>query len=237
MDTTQDGGREMDTSEELKMDTSEELSENASLKGGDVDAARDGGPADAPGARGDADPPAALPAGGARGLKLLRRKDARRLADDIRRDIGRVRRNLLKLYEGRGWEALGYESWRQCVGREFRQAQSHMYRLLDAARIERNISPEHDVGGVRESVLRPLGRLEAGRQAEAWGMAVGESGGGEPTARVIKAAVRRLLGEDEPDERHSERTAAMIRKWDPDRIRDLIGDLERHLREGGDGAG
>lgn len=72
---------------------------------------------------------------GGRGLKLLRRNDARKLADEIRRDIGRVRRNLLRLYEGRGWEALGYASWRQCVGREFKQAQSHMYRLLDAARI------------------------------------------------------------------------------------------------------
>lgn len=179
------------------------------------------------------------PDGGARGLKLLRRQDARKLADEIKRDIGRVRRNLLKLYEGRGWEALVYSSWRQCVGREFRQAQSHMYRMLDAARIERNISPEHDVSGVRESVLRPLGRLESGRQAEAWGMAVGEAGGGdaEPTARVIKAAVRRLLGEEEPGAVHADRTAAMIRKWEPDRIKALIGDLEKHLREGSEGGG
>jgi hypothetical protein len=66
---------------------------------------------------------------------------ARSLCERIRSHITDARALVLELHEKEGWKALGYESWRECVVAEFEQSQSYLYRLLDAAQIEKNISP------------------------------------------------------------------------------------------------
>jgi hypothetical protein len=73
---------------------------------------------------------------------------------------------ILEFYEGRGWEALGYGSWREPVVSEFQQCQSHLYELLNAAKVERNISAIAENNGkpIWESVLRPLAGLEPEEQ-------------------------------------------------------------------------
>jgi hypothetical protein len=73
---------------------------------------------------------------------------------------------VLEFYEGHGWEALGYGSWRERVVSEFQQSQSHLYELLNAAKVEKNISAiaENNDKPILESVLRPLAGLEPEEQ-------------------------------------------------------------------------
>jgi hypothetical protein len=80
--------------------------------------------------------------------------DARSLLERIRAHINDARTLVLELYERKGWLALGYNSWRECVVAEFDQSKSHLYRLLDAARAERFLFRRIDVREKRERVAR-----------------------------------------------------------------------------------
>jgi hypothetical protein len=53
-----------------------------------------------------------------------------------------LRETLLELYEGRGWEALGYESWRAYCLDRFQQKQAWFYQQVQAARMERILALE-----------------------------------------------------------------------------------------------
>jgi hypothetical protein len=66
--------------------------------------------------------------------------EARDSVEKINNHATQIRALVLDLYERRGWEALGYTSWRACVVSEFEQSQSRLYQLLDAARL-REIFP------------------------------------------------------------------------------------------------
>jgi hypothetical protein len=59
----------------------------------------------------------------------------------INQHLNGARDLLLDLYEREGWRALGYDSWRECVVAEFDHSQAHLYRQLQAARVERELSP------------------------------------------------------------------------------------------------
>jgi hypothetical protein len=66
--------------------------------------------------------------------------EARVLIEEIKTDISAVGAKLLELHEREGWKALGYSSWRECVMQEFDFQSSHVYRLLDFAKIQRVLS-------------------------------------------------------------------------------------------------
>jgi len=115
---------------------------------------------------------------------------ARSLVERIRSHITDARALVLELHEKEGWKALGYDSWRECVVAEFEQSQSYLYRLLDAAQVEKNISPIGEKP-IPESVLRPLTRLEPEQQREAYKEASAK--GERPTAKQVKEVVQKLF--------------------------------------------
>jgi hypothetical protein len=55
--------------------------------------------------------------------------EARALVDQIKAGLNTVRWQVYRLYEGEGWRALGYASWRDCVLAEFPQSRPQLYRL------------------------------------------------------------------------------------------------------------
>lgn len=128
-------------------------------------------------------------------LKPLRGDEARELCDRIRESIHFVRGALLALYEGEGWRALGYSSWRDCVVNEFEQSKSFCYRALLAARVERNFSQlgNFDATTIPESHLLPLTDLEPNAQLEAYRLALewGQERG-RTTTKDVKRAVAEL---------------------------------------------
>lgn len=91
--------------------------------------------------------------------------EARSCVHSINENLNNARVLLLDLYDRKGWAALGYANWRDCVEAEFQQSKSYLYRQLEAGRIEREISPIGEIGRIPEGQLRGLD-LEAVRQAK-----------------------------------------------------------------------
>ncbi len=98
--------------------------------------------------------------------------EARRCIEEIKGHLSSVRKLLLDLDERRGWEALGYESMRQCMVAEFGRSQSQLYRELKAGLIEREISPMGEIGLIPERQLREIGKLPQQQWSSAWDEAV-----------------------------------------------------------------
>jgi DNA-directed RNA polymerase subunit F len=121
---------------------------------------------------------------------------AKLLVERIRSHIDEARKLVLELYEQEGWKVLGYDSWAQCVSVEFAQSRRHLYRLLDAAHVERNIAQlvenQQNVcptghNSIPERVLRPLARLEPEEQREAWAIVTQLTS--TPTAEQVSQVV------------------------------------------------
>lgn len=110
------------------------------------------------------DQPAVLPS--------MTTEQAREHVRQIKLDLQNVRNLLLELYEQEGWRALGYDAWRECVITEFNFTQSHVYELLAAAKVDRNISdlsetaiPLTHLTPIAQSKLQPEEQREVMRQA------------------------------------------------------------------------
>jgi len=106
--------------------------------------------------------------------------------------LGDARRVIFALKDGCGWQALGYKSWRQCVMAEFEQSSSAVYRQLDAAVIELELSPNGGIGQINERVLRPLTARKYTTESRQliWDISqdiVGE--GGKVTSGVVESVV------------------------------------------------
>lgn len=114
--------------------------------------------------------------------------EARECISKIKDGIHSVRALLLDLYERKGWEALGYNSWRSCVVAEFGEAERYLYRQLEAAQAERNleICP---MGQIPERQLRPLASLLPEQQKEVWEKAVETAPEGKVTAKHVENTV------------------------------------------------
>lgn len=128
---------------------------------------------------------------------------ARELVTQIKAGVENVRKLLLELYEGQGWIALGYDTWRECVATEFQQGQRRLYQLLDAELVQTNLCTmvqklgETNDEQIPERVLRPLTALKSPeKQREAYKEATEEAkkeGKKRPTAKQVQKAANRTL--------------------------------------------
>jgi hypothetical protein len=126
--------------------------------------------------------------------------EAKECVNQINANMTNIRSLVLDLYERKGWDALGYESWRECVTAEFKQSQSYLYFQLEAAQTERNISTiVEKTDSIPESQLRPLAKLRDNPEAqkEAWQKAVETAPEGKVTAAHVARVVK---GMTEPEE-------------------------------------
>lgn len=92
--------------------------------------------------------------------------EARECVNLINKHLGNLRALLLDLHNRKGWQALGYSSWRECVNQEFAYDQSYLYRLLSAAQVELNINSP--LGEIPERQLRPMTAIEPEQQKAVW---------------------------------------------------------------------
>ena len=109
---------------------------------------------------------------------------------------------LLELHDREGWKAVNYVSWEECVRARFHFGHSHVYRLLAAEEVRRDIAPiieeqrqaarieKSPIGDkpIPESQLRPLTKLKkAEDRREAWKEVISQP---EPvTAKRVKKIV------------------------------------------------
>ncbi len=151
-------------------------------------------------------------------VAVMNADEARACVTRINNHMNSARLELLRLYEGRGWAALGYASWRECVTAEFQASKTRVYELLSAGQIERELSAIAD-NSIPESQIRPLAAFierPRGPNADerptvihseairaAWDEANARTGG-KPTARVVEDVVREMRGEAHASEEDAE---------------------------------
>ena len=167
--------------------------------------------------------------------------EARRCVAAINHHLDGARVLLLDLYERWGWQALGYASWRACATAEFGRSQAHLYRQLEAARVEREISPGGEIGAIPERQLRPLAALPAGtgQRAAVWQAAA--AGGAKPNAVHLEQLAARALAALTPAEQldivaaEHQRSEARVERLEAERRRaglDTAADLITRARAG-----
>lgn len=89
----------------------------------------------------------------------LTRDEAQHLTEQIRSAGEVVWVLMLRAHEGKAWEALGYERWDDYVAEEFSVSRTHGYRLLNAAKFERDLLDALPAGAdvrITEKVARDL---------------------------------------------------------------------------------
>lgn len=130
----------------------------------------------------------------------MTKREARACVNKINSGIESVRGLILDLHERKGWSALGYSSWRECVSTEFPHSERHLYRELTAAKVDRVLTnwskePVH----VPEGHARELAKLrEPDAIAEAWKEAASSAPEGAVTAKHVAAAVAKRIAAEQP---------------------------------------
>jgi hypothetical protein len=125
----------------------------------------------------------------------MTREEAQACCARIRETLDSARALIYDLWSRKGWRALGYVSWSQCVANEFCVGRSQVYRELKAAQIEIGLSSPSHIGLIPERALRELNRLaDPVARAQAWDIACGawEGQAGDETpvpVAWVKAAV------------------------------------------------
>jgi hypothetical protein len=106
--------------------------------------------------------------------------------------LNQARKLILDLKNLQGWQVLGYKSWRECVMAEFNQSSSSVYRQLNAAMVELELSPSGGIGDINERVLRPLTKRNFDTEARQAIWAISQeivSEGGKVTSGIVEAVV------------------------------------------------
>lgn len=99
--------------------------------------------------------------------------------------LSNVREFIVDLYQRRGWEALEYPSWRQCVLDRFTGAASTMYRQLHAGMIEQLIGVA--IGDTPEAHLRGMTDLTPEATAAVWQVVKNTAVDGNVTAAHVRS--------------------------------------------------
>ena len=116
--------------------------------------------------------------------------------EKIKGHIGHIRTLVLELFERRGWEVLGYGSWRECVLAEFPQSQSRLYELLTEAQVDRNISDVSENQPVTARVAKELKHLSPEQQREVVQKAKETAPDGKINTQHVQKVIEAEISED-----------------------------------------
>lgn len=119
--------------------------------------------------------------------------EARSAIQEIKSRWNSLRATVLDLERRRGWEALGYASFRECVLAEFQGSESFLYRQLAAGEIEAEVEPTLPIGTIPERILRPLAKVPEGERKEVWEEAKAAAPDGQPTGPIVAKAVEAVV--------------------------------------------
>lgn len=135
-------------------------------------------------------------------IAVMDKDRAAMICENVRRGMTVTQDYLVELYDGRGWIALGYNSWGEMASAEFGQHAVTLYRRLKAAQVAKELEDDpffcklQKTQPVPESQLRALSSAPEGTRAKVLAVA-NEAANGKPTERTIKAAVE--VARESPD--------------------------------------
>jgi hypothetical protein len=132
-------------------------------------------------------------------MQVMTVAEAERAEYEIITTGTRLRGLLVEFYERRGWEALGFASWRAWASARLGQSERSAYRELTAGLVEMELlthGSNLELGSIPERQLRPLAALknDPDRIRDAWEDAheIAAERGETFTARHVAEAVRTL---------------------------------------------
>lgn len=131
----------------------------------------------------------------------MERLDAERLCQEIEYHQQKlidyytvnIRSRLIKLRDGKGYKALGYESMHQLCEHRFKESKSEFYRQLEAAEVEQSMGLP--VGTLKTSHAAPLRKLPESDRKAVFDAVQAE---GKPTEAKLRAAAVQRLDADLP---------------------------------------
>lgn len=134
------------------------------------------------------------------GTVMMSESEARECVERIKAGLEDVAAQLAQLHECRGWEALGYRTWGECIKHEFQMSRVHAHRLITAHKIEQVLAlPIGNIERLPETHARELTPLlDEPERMRAAVVDAAEQGHGKPTAEHIHDAVDRQLGYARP---------------------------------------
>jgi hypothetical protein len=149
--------------------------------------------------------------------------------------VKEIGKSLLELEEREGWKALGYSSWRECATKEFRKSQSRVYELLEAARVERNISDSRksESPALPKRAVDELKDLPPEQQREVMKEAIDTAPDGKVTAAHIKNVKAKKIDAPQPIKK-PEREPSPVEDAVLSRIEQNLGLEARASFEGGE---
>lgn len=151
-------------------------------------------------------------------VALMSQAEAQSAWDQVCHHFETGRVILLDFYEREGWRALGYKSWREFAVEKSNQSQSYLYRQIEAAQVEREISPNGELGVIPERQLRELARAPEGQRKPVYDEAAATAPNGKPTAKLLRETVDRVAPPPWP-------TPAP--KLDPEYVDDAFAEFEK----------
>lgn len=123
---------------------------------------------------------------------LMSRDDATSCLWAIRTSTANLRALLFDLHHRKGYVALGYSTFRECIASELADmSESHVYRQLAAGVMEQQIGAP--VGSLPETSIRPLGKVPPIFRRPVYEHARQDSGKDAPSPEEVEAAADRLL--------------------------------------------
>lgn len=122
--------------------------------------------------------------------------EAKELTAQIKSGAEQVYEMLLRAHDGKAWQVMGFDSWRDYAVKEFEMSQRRAYYLLDHAKIQVEFSDCTMVQKPNERQSRHLSTLDTKAQRveameKATELAASE-GRDAPTARHVEAAVEEI---------------------------------------------
>ena len=125
--------------------------------------------------------------------------EARRLVDQIREHAENLRGLLVRLRDGDGWKALGYDTWAACCEEELGYTKRHANYLIQTEKVKDQVG-EVSPTQPRDSHAAELARLPEDQRADCWQDYTEEceAEGEKPTAAGLREKVDVWRADNEP---------------------------------------
>jgi len=157
---------------------------------------------------------------------VMSRDEARACIKAVNSNMADARAKLVELHDRKGWLALGYTSWRDCVVKEFGKSQATLYRMLEAGRVEATISHTEKTTQITTTTLRALGHVAPeDRQVVVEAATV--------TGRPTPARVLELANKVEAKKGETGRAKDALANMTPEEKRIVIESSEADIEERG----
>jgi hypothetical protein len=127
------------------------------------------------------------------GIDNMTKMEARDAIKTIKQNVGSLIELCYLLDRRKGYAALDYASFKECVAKELVGVVEYDYaiKLKNAGQVHACVCPEIPMGEVSEGIFRPLYRLPDATKRKVWNIAINKSGDYKKvTGAILKEIIK-----------------------------------------------